>query len=151
MTETLLIASATRRGRNIEIPLHLPVTEWKSLIVSKDTRKSFRPEITFLDKFGLKNKNCEFKPKHGIWINSNMQNSVVVFSFSVLDRKNPFWANLVQKIKIVSLSWNLVPRLIRILEFNGELHCFCFLLETPVLGKFGPKIQNCLFKLKLVI
>ena len=29
---------------------------------------------------------------------------MVVFTFSVLDRKQHFWANLVQKIKIVSLS-----------------------------------------------
>ena len=36
------------------------------------------------------------------------------FRFSALDWKYPFWANLVQKIKIVSLSWNLVPKLIRI-------------------------------------
>ena len=34
--------------------------------------------------------------------------------FSVFDRKFPFWVNLVQKIKFVCLSWNLVPRLIRI-------------------------------------
>ena len=29
---------------------------------------------------------------------------MVVFTFSVLDRKQPFWANLIQKIKIVTLS-----------------------------------------------
>ena len=28
-------------------------------------------------------------------------------------KPDPFWINLVQKIKIVSLIWNLVPRLIR--------------------------------------
>ena len=39
---------------------------------------------------------------------------MVVFTFSVLDQKDPFWANLVEKIKIVSLSQNLVPRPIRI-------------------------------------
>ena len=32
----------------------------------------------------------------------NMQNSVVMFTFSDFDRKYPFWVNLVQKIKIVS-------------------------------------------------
>ena len=35
--------------------------------------------------------------------NSNMQNSLMLFTFFVFDRKCPFWANLVQKIKIVSL------------------------------------------------
>ena len=39
-----------------------------------------------------------------------MQNCV----FSVLDRKYPFWASFVPKFKIVSITWNLVPRLIRI-------------------------------------
>ena len=45
-----------------------------------------------------------------------MQISMVVFTFSVLelDREYPFWANLVKKIKIVSLTLNLTPRLIRI-------------------------------------
>ena len=37
---------------------------------------------------------------------------MVVFTFYALDREQPFWGNLVQKIKIVSLSWNLVSRLI---------------------------------------
>ena len=47
-----------------------------------------------------------------------MQNSMVVFTFSVLDQKNPFLANLAQKIKIVSLSWNLIPRLIETCEIQ---------------------------------
>ena len=34
----------------------------------------------------------------------NMQNLMVVFIFSDLDWKYPFWANLVQKDKIVSLN-----------------------------------------------
>ena len=37
-----------------------------------------------------------------------------ICEFSVLVSKHPFWANLAQKIKIVSLSWNLVTRSIRI-------------------------------------
>ena len=43
--------------------------------------------------------------------NSNMQNSMVMLIFFVFDLKYPFWTNLVQKIKIVSLRWNLIPRL----------------------------------------
>ena len=59
----------------------------------------------FLRKFGQeKNQNCQFKLKFGTLTNLNMQNSVVVFTFSILDQKHTFWANLVQKIKIVSLS-----------------------------------------------
>ena len=50
-----------------------------------------------------KNQNCQIKLKFGTYTNSNMQNPLV-FLFSVLDGKHSFWANLVQKIKIVSLS-----------------------------------------------
>ena len=42
----------------------------------------------------------------------------VMFNFSVLDWNYLFWANLVQKTKIVNLSWNLVPRLIRICKIK---------------------------------
>ena len=39
----------------------------------------------------------------------------------------PFWTNLVQKTKTVSLSWNLVPRLIQICSIQRWcFHFFCF-------------------------
>ena len=54
--------------------------------------------------FCQKNQNCQFKLKFTTKTNPNMQNAMVKFTFSVLDRKSPFWANLVQKFKIISLS-----------------------------------------------
>ena len=46
-----------------------------------------------------------------------MQNSMVMFTFSVFDGKYPFFfANLVQKIKVVFLSWNAVVGLILIMH-----------------------------------
>ena len=60
--------------------------------------------------------------------NSNMHDSVVQFTFSVFARKYPFSANFVWKIKIVILSWNLVPRLIRICRI--QLWCSFFLFLT---------------------
>ena len=36
--------------------------------------------------------------------NSNMQNSLLVFIASVLDWNYPFWASLVQKMKMISFS-----------------------------------------------
>ena len=63
-----------------------------------------RQETPFLDKFGPKNQSCQFKLKFCTKTKSNMQNSMVVFSFSVLDGKQLFYANLVQNIKIISLS-----------------------------------------------
>ena len=78
-----------------------------------------------------------------------MQNSMVVFTFSILDWKYSFWASLVQKIKFVNLSWNLVPRLsLKCAEFNGDIHFISLKLEIPLLRKFGPKTQNYQFKLK---
>ena len=41
-----------------------------------------------------------------------MHNSMVMLNFSPLDQKYRFWANLVQKIKIVILSGNLAHKLI---------------------------------------
>ena len=46
--------------------------------------------IPFLGKLGPKNQNCQFKLKFGTYTNSNMQNSMVVFTFSVLDQKQSF-------------------------------------------------------------
>ena len=77
-----------------------------------------------------------------------MQNSVVVFTFAVLDQKYSFWENLVQNIKIANLSCNLVPRLIRICSIQWYSSFNLFRLEIPFLGKIGPKDENCQFKLK---
>ena len=70
--------------------------------------------MPLLGKFDPKGQNYQFKLKFDAFTNSNMQNSMVVFTFLVFDQKCPFWVNLVQKVRIISLSWNLVPTLIRI-------------------------------------
>ena len=75
----------------------------------------FRAKIHFLGKFGPKIKNWLFKVKLGVWANLNMQNSVAMFTFFHFPWEIFFvCVNLVQKIKIVSLSRNFVPKLIRI-------------------------------------
>ena len=101
----------------------------------------FWVEILFLGKFGPKNQNCHFKLKFGTYTNSNMQNSMVMFSFSVFDRKYPFWANLVQKVKIVSWSWNLVPRLNRICWSQFCCSLFSILTRKAVLGQIWSKLS----------
>ena len=80
-----------------------------------------------------------------IWISNNQWWDSL---FSVLDQKNSFLANLVQKIKVVSISWNLVPKLIQIWQFNYNVHFFCFRPWISLSGEFGSKIQNCLFTVK---
>ena len=57
-----------------------------------------------MGKFGPKCQNYHFKLKFGNYTNSNMQISVMMFTFSAFYQKYPFWVNLVQKVKIISLS-----------------------------------------------
>ena len=49
-----------------------------------------------------------------------------MFTFSVLREKCPFCTNLVPKFQIVCLKWNLVPKLISICKFNGDVYFFIF-------------------------
>ena len=76
--------------------------------------------------------------------NLNMQDSMVMFTFSVFDQKYPVWVNLVQKIKIVSLSRNLVPVLIWICRSQWWCSLFSFLTENTFLG------ANFVHKIKIV-
>ena len=71
-----------------------------------------------------------------------MQKSMVVFTFSVLDWENFFWANLVQKIKIFSLSWTLVPRLIWICRIQWCCSLFLFQTKNTLLGQIWSKKSN---------
>ena len=89
----------------------------------------FWPEIPLLGKFGRNYQNCQFKLKSGTQTNSNTQNWIVIFTFSVLHWKYPFYPNLVQNIKIVSLSWNLVPGLIWIYRTEWSFS-FCQLIAN---------------------
>ena len=73
----------------------------------------FSLEIPFWGKFSPKSQNYQLKLKFGTYTNSNMQNLMMLFWFFVFEWKCSFWANLVQKVKIVTLCWNLVPTVIR--------------------------------------
>ena len=67
---------------------------------------------------------------------------------SVFNWKYRFWVNLVQQLKIISLSWNFVPRLMQICRIRWWCSLFLFLTGNNILGKFGPKNQNYQFELK---
>ena len=101
-----------------------------------------------MGKFSPKHQNYHFKLKFGTYSNSRMQNSTVMFILPVFDWKYAFWANFVQKIKIITLSWNLVPTLIRACRIQWWCSFFLFLIGNTFLGKFAPKNRNCHFKLK---
>ena len=61
---------------------------------------------------------------------------MVMLTFSVLDLKYPFWANLVQIIKIGAWTNSDMPK--SIVVFIS----LCFILEIPFSGKYGPKKSN---------
>ena len=61
---------------------------------------------------------------------------MVMFIFSVFNQKYPFCLNLVQKIKIVGLSWNLVPTVIRIWRIQWCCSLFSF-IDLQVLSKIS--------------
>ena len=102
------------------------------------------PETSFLGKFGPKNQNYQFNLNFGTLTNSNMENSIVVFTFSVLDWKL-FLGNFGPKIKIVSLSWNLIPRLIWTCRIQWWRSLFLFYSGNTHFGKRrGTKRNYCL-------
>ena len=72
-----------------------------------------------------KNQNGTFKLKFGTQTNLNVQNSMMMFNFSVFDWKYTFWANLVQKIEIGFLSQ---PSTNHMTEREGREHSFNFSL-----------------------
>ena len=61
----------------------------------------FETGNTFLGKFGEESQNCEFQLMFGTKTNSNMPNSMMIFTFSVSDGKAFFSANLVQNSKML--------------------------------------------------
>ena len=102
-------------------------------------------ELTFLGKFGPVNETCPFKLKIGTQTNSNMQNSMGMFTFLGFGLKYVFCGYLMQKFKFICSGKNLLPRLIRICRTQWWCSLHLFRLETPFLGKFGPKNENCQF------
>ena len=56
--------------------------------------------------------------------------------------------NLVSKLKISSLSWYFVPRLIQIRRIPCWFSLFLFSTGNTFLGKFDSKNPNCQFELK---
>ena len=55
-----------------------------------------------------------------------MQNSMMLFTVFVFDRKCPFWVNLVQIVNVVSLRWNLIPIIIWICRIQWWCSLFSF-------------------------
>ena len=73
-----------------------------------------------------------------------MLNSIMVFTFSILEQKYSFWVNLNQKIKIVCLRWNWVSTLST--ELEGICLNVLFLTKNNCFGQIWiGENENCLF------
>ena len=70
----------------------------------------------------------------------------ILFVFGLI---YPVCDNFVQKIKIVSLWWNLIPRIIWICWIRWRCSLFLLLTGDALLGQFGPNFQYLQFKVKL--
>ena len=67
---------------------------WRSLF-------PFLTGNTLFGQIGPKNQNCPFKLQFGISANSNMSNTIVMFTYSVFNRKYPFWVKICFKKPIL--------------------------------------------------
>ena len=111
----------------------------------------FRPEISYLGKFDKKNPNCLFKMKIRIsiiricWIRWQCS-FVLLWTGKIL-----FVQIWFQKITNFCSRWKLVPRVIPLAQCGGDVHLSCLGWEMHFLGKFGPKNQNCLSRIKFGI
>ena len=68
-----------------------------------------------------------------------------VHFFCFRSEKNKFWANLVQKLRVVCLKWTYVPRLILICRIRWWCPSFLFRLEIPFLWKIWSKKPKLFF------
>ena len=68
-----------------------------------------------------------------------MQKLMMLFIFFCFWVEYPFWANLVHKIKMVTLSWSLVPTLIRTCRIQWWCSFFLFLIGNTLFGQIWSK------------
>ena len=85
---------------------------------------------------------CQSAPVFNIVINDHGRTHK--WEFSVFNRKFFFGANLVKKIKLVSLSWNLVPELIQICKIQSMMFIF------SVFDRKHPFWANLVQEIKIV-
>ena len=83
-------------------------------------------------RIGPKCQNYQFKLKSGSEASSNMQSSMVMFTFFSFQLERPFLCNLVQNVKTISLSCNLVASLIRICRIQWWCSLFSFLVQNTL-------------------
>ena len=120
---------------------------WISRIQWRCSFFLFPKENSFFGKF---REICQFKPKFGTWTNSNMQNWLVVVTFSGFDQKYSLHVNFTKNIESDSLSQNVFPWLSKICRIQWRCSCFpVFCWEDLFWANLVHKF-NTHFKLKIV-
>ena len=97
---------------------------------SSDCLFCFQLEIPFLGKFGPKTQNYQFKLKFCTQTNSNMQNSMMMFTFSVFDWKYLFGQIWSKKSKLAVCAE--ISHQINLNMHNYVVNMWCplFLFQT---------------------
>ena len=88
----------------------------------------------------IKKKKLKFhiyRTKVGTKINSNMLNTVVIFTCCGLYRKCSFSESFYQRIKIICLTWNLLPRLIQ--WWLMVVFIFLYWIKNTLFGQLWSK------------
>ena len=67
---------------------------------------------------------------------------------SVFNWKHVFWVNLVERLKIISISWNFVTRLVQICRIQWWCSLFLLSIGNTFLGNFDLKNKICHLELK---
>ena len=94
----------------------------------------FQTRKPFWSKLGPKTQFFLLIVNFGTLTNSNKQYSMAILTFSALDWKYSFLANLVGKSRIVSFSWNVEPTVIFITFWDFLMFYQTFL---------SPQVKRC--------
>ena len=117
----------------------LNLTLWLSEFNSGVHFYRFRPEIPFFGQIDPKMKIAEVEILYKVQFEFAEFDGDFhfFFFFFVWGWKYPFWTNLIQKIKVISLSWNLILRLIQIWRIQWWCSFFSvFDWKYPFWGEF---------------
>ena len=95
---------------------------------------------------GLRTENFNMASNY----DGRMENLLNLSNLVWFRQEIPFLSKFGPKIKIVSLSWDLVHRLIQICKFQWWCSLFQFLTRNTSFGQIWSKNQNWQFQLKVV-
>ena len=119
---------------------------WKDLYIFKISRAQDITKFSF-KMFKIINiwdfQDVQKQQLNWRWLNKKQK--LVVLRLTVLfSTENTFFGvNLVQKFKIVNVSWNLSLILMQVYRSLRWYSIFLFLTGKYILGKFGQKTQGC--------